>query len=506
VDDGIERPIRSVRRAWCSRADSTAWAGERVIGALAIPRPVSVGTLGRYFAQRFLTTFLAVFFGIIMLVGLVDCIELMRHRGGSGAATMLTIATISFFRVPQLGDQIMPCAVLIAAMSTFLNLSSTGLVIARRQECRLNNSLPQYCSRPGWSALSQRDLQSGGGAPQEKSKHLEIETFGGAQSGLQSTGAGFWLRQRSDNDQSIINAITTSEQGVRLGGVTVFTFDQNGRFQERIEANTAALQPGFWELEDARIYASDVPPELHKSYALKTNLTAAQVRESFATPESVPFWDLPSYIDTAERAGVGATRYELQYQKLLTRPFLLAAMVLVAAASLRFFRFGGVQKCDSRWGCGRVSAVRPVESYRGSQQGAVDAGVGGGVDAGACRGIDGPYCIAPPGGRLMAAQTARPRVPIPWPSTARAGVLLALVGACALGVSSAAAQTAPSPYLDFRTQLRPTPTPKGPGLGSVANGVSKEQMRASDESTTLPPAVGRDRQRAYVLSGRNHRS
>jgi lipopolysaccharide export system permease protein len=35
----------------------------------------------------------------------------------------------------------------------------------------------------------------------------------------------------------------------------------------------------------------------------------------------------------------------LQYQKLLARPFLLASMVLVAAAvSLRFFRFGGVQK------------------------------------------------------------------------------------------------------------------------------------------------------------------
>ena len=35
----------------------------------------------------------------------------------------------------------------------------------------------------------------------------------------------------------------------------------------------------------------------------------------------------------------------MQYQKLLSRPFLLAAMVLLAAAfSLRFFRFGGVQK------------------------------------------------------------------------------------------------------------------------------------------------------------------
>ena len=47
----------------------------------------------------------------------------------------------------------------------------------------------------------------------------------------------------------------------------------------------------------------------------------------------------------AERAGLAAAGYRLQYQKLLARPFLLAAMVLLAAAfSLRFFRFGGVQK------------------------------------------------------------------------------------------------------------------------------------------------------------------
>src|SRR5262249_11152292 len=132
---------------------------------------------------------------------------------------------------------------------------------------------------------------------------------------------------------------------------------------------------------------------------------------------------------------------------------------------------------DSRWRRGRVSALRLVESYRGSQQGAVDAGAGGGVDAGACRGFERPDGIAPPGGRLMAAETARPHVPIPrWSRVARAGALLALalVGASALGVSSAAAQTAPSPYLDFRTQLRPTPTPKGPGLGSVATGVPKD--------------------------------
>jgi LPS-assembly protein len=77
----------------------------------------------------------------------------------------------------------------------------------------------------------------------------------------------------------------------------------------------------------------------------------------------------------------------------------------------------------------------------------------------------------------MAAQPARPLIPIPLRSRlARAGVMLALafVGASAVGASSASAQYVSSPYLDFRTQLRPTPAPKGPGLGSVANGVSRD--------------------------------
>ena len=59
----------------------------------------------------------------------------------------------------------------------------------------------------------------------------------------------------------------------------------------------------------------------------------------------MPFWELPPYIKIAEHAGLVAAGYRLQFQKLLARPFLLAAMVLLAAAvSLRFFRFGGVQK------------------------------------------------------------------------------------------------------------------------------------------------------------------
>ena len=128
--------------------------------------------------------------------------------------------------------------------------------------------------------------------------------------------------------------------------MSIFTFDIDGRFKQRIEARAAVLDPGAWVLRDTRIYALGACCRRPKrEYRLKTSLTPEQVRESFATPETVPFWDLPVYIQIAEHAGLVAAGYRLQFQKLLARPFLLAAMVLLAAAvSLRFFRFGGVQK------------------------------------------------------------------------------------------------------------------------------------------------------------------
>ena len=83
--------------------------------------------------------------------------------------------------------------------------------------------------------------------------------------------------------------------------MSVYTFDNSGHFQDRIEAKSASLQEGYWLFEDARIYVAGKAPDLEQTYRLPTNLTLEQVRESFATPETVPFWQLPTYIELADR-------------------------------------------------------------------------------------------------------------------------------------------------------------------------------------------------------------
>jgi lipopolysaccharide export system permease protein len=305
------------------------------------------GTLARYFGLRFLSAVLMVFAGIFVLVALIDYIEMMRRSSDIPNVSAILVAKTSFYRVPQVTERIMPFCVLIGAMSCYLNLSRRlELVVARAA----GMSAWQFVSPAlvvafliGVFATTVYNPVSA--ILQEQSKRFEAELFNQNPSGLGGATTNFWVNQRSNDGQAIIGAKSSRDQGVSLNGVTVFTFDNEGRFKQRIDARAAALEPGVWQLLDARVYELGVLPADYAKFSLKTSLTPEQVRESFATPETVPFWELPSYIELAEHAGLGAAGYRLQFQKLLARPFLLAAMVFLAAAvSLRFFRFGGVQK------------------------------------------------------------------------------------------------------------------------------------------------------------------
>ncbi|RMF09929.1 MAG: LptF/LptG family permease, partial [Alphaproteobacteria bacterium] len=111
-----------------------------------------------------------------------------------------------------------------------------------------------------------------------------------------------------------------------------------------IEARAAKLKEGRWELQDAWVSAVGRLPSFHESYILSTYLTPTQVRTALGSVSSISFWELPEFIAIAEKAGLSAEKYKLRYQMLLSRPLLLAVMVLLAATcSLRAFRFGKIQ-------------------------------------------------------------------------------------------------------------------------------------------------------------------
>ena len=104
-----------------------------------------------------------------------------------------------------------------------------------------------------------------------------------------------------------------------LEDVIVFLYGANDHFLGRIDAQLrAAGECSAWLLNDAwvsghRRRARCITP----TYDLPTTLTPAQIQESFASPDTLSFWDLPGFIRAAQAAGFSATRYQLYLYTLL---------------------------------------------------------------------------------------------------------------------------------------------------------------------------------------------
>jgi len=304
-------------------------------------------TLGRYFAGRFLVSAVGVFASIFILLVLVDYIEMVRKTSGLVSASALMVAETSLFRVPQLLEKMMPFCVLIGAMTCYLALSRRlELVVARAAGVSAWQFIAPALASAIVLGLMATTLYNPMSANlRELSKRMEAELFGAAPGGGVQDAAGFWLNQINADGSVIINAARSEQQGVRLTGLTLFRFDTEKHFKERIEAREATLEEGRWVFRSVRRFSLDAPPVDESTFILPTSLTPAQVRNSFSTPETVSFWQLPTYIRSSESSGFATAGYRLQYNKLIAQPFLLAAMVMLAASvSLRFFRMGGVQK------------------------------------------------------------------------------------------------------------------------------------------------------------------
>lgn len=303
------------------------------------------GTLQLYIARRFLTAILGAFLLCLVLIFLIDFIEMLRESSKQEAG-LAAIAGITLLRLPSFAELTIPFAVLIGAIATLLMMSrSSELVILRAAGI----SAWQFVA-PGLAVAMlvglvaigvYNPLAAAARAASERAQASMTAADGPAKA---SKAGGTWLRQDGPDGPSVLRAAATADGGTTLAGVSLLQFDSSQRFVARIEAAEARLRDGYWLLTKANISAPGEALRYADEYRAKTFLDASQVTANIGNVDTVSFWELPGFIDYAERAGLDATRYRLHYQMMLARPLLYLVMVLVAATcALKSFRFGKIQ-------------------------------------------------------------------------------------------------------------------------------------------------------------------
>ena len=303
-------------------------------------------TLRRYIARRFIVTIFGAFAVCALLIFMIDMIELLRLSRRATDLSFASLLWMALLRLPAFTEILLGFAVLVGSIGALLSLGRKSELNVMRAggmsvwQIVLPGAMVALLL--GVAAITLYNPLAA--AARSESERLLAEAFGKEATLLASTGDASWLRQDGADGQSVMAARAVADQGLSLAGVVAFQFNRDGHFVERIEADRAILQDGYWELHRATVSRPLRQPELFETYTLSTFLTRERVGDALGSEIAVSFWQLPGLIEIAEKAGLSASKYRMQYALLISRPMLLVVMVILAATvSLRSFRSGGIQ-------------------------------------------------------------------------------------------------------------------------------------------------------------------
>jgi lipopolysaccharide export system permease protein len=299
-------------------------------------------TLSRYLARIYTMSFLQLLGILLAIVYLFETVELLRRAAKFDNVPLTLVLQMGLLKLPEIGQVVLPFAVLFSALYTFWFLARRHeLVIVRAagmSVCQFLGPIVGVGILIG--VFHMTVINPIGAMLVTRYQAMEAEYLQAKENTVSIGEQGLWLRQKTEDGGIILHAERVTMPEWKLSGVTTFFFSKEGDFVRRTDAQTAILEPGNWTFLNLTVNELGKPAVKTAAESLVTSLTVTEIEESFSTAEETPFWTLPAYIRTMEATGFDSRKLRIHYQTLLAQPLLFAAMIVLAATvSLRVARF-----------------------------------------------------------------------------------------------------------------------------------------------------------------------
>lgn len=301
----------------------------------------------RYILRQVVMSTFAVLGIITAVVMLVDYIEMMRTLDAAPSATPIDVLWLTAMKTPNILVVVTPFVLMFGTLNAYVRLNKKSELIVMRASgvsawrfirpaalfAALFGCLATLAFSPIASILDSR-------FEQERDELL-------ARHDPERHARDIWLRQSLGSQQLVIRGKRQEQIGRTLLDASIFVFEKDPsgvlRFVRRLEASTAVLNTGFWQLTNIEEIAPGLPKSTLDAVALPTPLRDSDLHQQLDKPGAVTFWSLPKTITQMKAAGFSTNVYTLKWHQGLAAPFLYMGMTILAAAfALRLNRLGGL--------------------------------------------------------------------------------------------------------------------------------------------------------------------
>lgn len=292
--------------------------------------------LGKYLTKQLVSSFIGVLLMVMGIVMLFEVVELLRRTSGRDDASFGFVMEMAFTKLPKTVEMVFPFVMMIAAMITFWKLSkSNEFVIIRTAGVSIWGFLaPVLLATFLIGVINVGVINPISAKMNEIYETLDYRFKTRNPNAMLFSEKGLWLREAIDAERFLVlqaKSVRQEKNELFMRDVSILEMDRKSQIVRHIQAYAASLKGQTFELADVKVYEAGKPTKSVNNVKYDTTLSIDRIKENFVPPEAISFWSLPETIEFYEMSGFSAQKHRLRYLSLLASPFLLCAMVLVAA-------------------------------------------------------------------------------------------------------------------------------------------------------------------------------
>ena len=283
--------------------------------------------LGKVFASTLIKTFM-VFVSLAFILNIFEEINFFKDTDASIALPIF----LTFLNIPSIIFEIFPFIFLITAQFAFIKLMEQNEIIVMKNFGLDNFKIIKilsilsfflglliitiyynFSSSLKYSYLNLKNTYA------KDNKYLAVITEN-----------GIWIKDQVKENINIINA--DKFQNNFLYEVDILQFDKDFNFTKNIISSKIFIKEKSWVLNNAIIYDSKGKIENVKNYILDTNLNFNDLNSLYSNLSSLNIFELNNLKKKYESINYSSTEIDSAIQKLISFPFYLMIMTVLASA------------------------------------------------------------------------------------------------------------------------------------------------------------------------------